>query len=230
MKKFILLILFMCFCSCVSFGEVSKQINANIKTKRVPVGTVITLKLLDPVNSSNDELGDRFDLMVVDNVIVDNSVVIPQGTVVRGSIEEVQAPKRLYKGGMVRMYFDHIVSSTGKQVRFHAGICNNKNVTYDGALSSNTNYATALNQTSETTKKIVTNPTKWAWEKGEDLGNGAAKYVFAPITAIVSAPVAGVYFVGDAVADVFKKGKDFSLNQGETIQVQTLKPIDMPVY
>ncbi len=230
MKKFITLILFIFFCCCASFGEVSKQINANIKTKRVPVGTVITLKLLDPVSSSIGELGDGFQLMVVDNVIVDNSVVIPQGTVVRGSIEELQAPKRLYKGGMVRIYFDHIVSSTGKQVRFYAGICNNKNVTYDGALSSNTNYATALNQTSETTKKIVTNPTKWAWEKGEDLGNGAAKYVFAPITAIVSAPVAGVYFVGDAVADVFKKGKDFTLNQGETIQVKTLKPIDMPVY
>ena len=80
------------------------------------------------------------------------------------------------------------------------------------------------------TKSIVTTPTTWAWEKGEELGNGSAKYVFAPVTAIVSAPFAGIYFIGDAVADVFKKGKDFTINKGETIQVQLLKPLDMPVY
>ena len=60
--------------------------------------------------------------------------------------------------------------------------------------------------------------------------NGYPKYVFAPLTAIVSTPVAGIYFVGDAIADIFKKGKDFNMNQGETIQVQLIKPIDMPVY
>ena len=73
-------------------------------------------------------------------------------------------------------------------------------------------------------------PTTWAWEKGDEMLNGSPKYVLAPLTAIVSAPVAGIYFVGDAIADVFKKGKDINLNQGETIQVQLLKPIDMPVY
>ncbi len=218
------------FTGLESYSAVNKQINANIKTKRVPEGTVITLKLLDPVSSAAGSLGDQFDLMVVENVKVKNSVVIPQGSVIRGSIEEIQAPKMLYKGGLVRLYFDHIVSSTGKQVPVYAGICNNKNVTYDGALSSKTNYGTAFSNTIETTKNIVVKPTSWAWDKGEDMLNGAPKYVFAPLTAIVSAPVAGVYFIGDSIADVFKKGKNIELNQGETIQVQLLKPLDMPVY
>lgn len=234
MKKIISLFL-VCMCiaacgACESFAAVNKQINANIKTKRVPAGTVIKLKLLDPVSSSNMELGDQFDLMVTDNVKVNNSVVIPQGTVIRGSVEELQKPKMLYKGGVIRLYFDHIVSATGKQVPFYAGICNNSNVTYDGALSSKTTYRTALSNTAQTTKNIVVKPTSWAWEKGDEMLNGAPKYVFAPLTAIVSAPVAGVYFVGDSVADVFKKGKDINLNQGEIIQVQLLKPLDMPVY
>lgn len=212
-----------------SFAAVNKQINANIKTKRVPAGTVITLRVLDPVSSSTASLGDQFDLMVIDNVLVKNAVVIPQGSVVRGSLEEVSAPKMLYKGGLIRLYFDHIVSSTGKQVPFYAGICNNAAVTYDGALSSKTNYMTALSKTTQTTKNIVVKPTTWAWEKGEDLGNGYAKYAFAPLAAIVSAPVAGVYFVGDSIVDVFRKGEDYSINQGDTIQVQLIKPLDMPV-
>ena len=212
-----------------SFAAVNKQINANIKTNRVPAGTVITLRVLDPVSSSTASLGDQFDLMVIDNVLVKNAVVIPQGSVVRGSLEEVSAPKMLYKGGLIRLYFDHIVSSTGKQVPFYAGICNNAAVTYDGALSSKTNYMTALSKTTQTTKNIVVKPTTWAWEKGEDLGNGYAKYAFAPLAAIVSAPVAGVYFVGDSIVDVFRKGEDYSINQGDTIQVQLIKPLDMPV-
>ncbi len=214
----------------VTFGAISKQINANIKTKRVPAGTVIKLKLLDPVSSSTASLGDQLDMMIADNVTVDNTVVIPQGTVIRGSLEEVQAPKMLYKGGVIRLYFDHIVSPTGRQLPFYAGIYNNPNVTYDGALSSKTNYATALNKTVEKTKNIVVTPTTWAWDKGEDMLNGAPKYVFAPLTAIISAPVAGIYFVGDSIINVFRKGEDFAVNQGDTIEVQLLKPVDMPVY
>lgn len=226
----LLFALFSLFNMNIAYSAINKQINANIKTKRVPAGTVIKLRLLDSVNSSSMELGDSFDLAVTENVKVDNSVVIPQGTLVRGSIEEIQKPAMLYKGGVIRLYFDHIVSPTGKQVSFSAGICNNPAVTYDGALSSKTNYGTAIANTAETTKNIVVKPTSWAWEKGEDMLNGTPKYVFAPLTAVVCAPVAGVYFLGDAVADVFKKGKDININQGETIQVQLLKPVDMPVY
>lgn len=234
MKKIIsLLLITLCviaYSSSEVYAAVNKQINANVKTKRVPAGTVIKLKVLDPLSSSDMELGDQFGLMVIENVKVNNSVVIPQGTMVRGSIEELKKPAMLYKGGMIRLYFDHIVSSTGKQVPFYAGICNNPNITYDGALSSKTTYTTALGQTAQTTKNIVVKPTSWAWDKGDNVLNGTPKYVFAPLTAIVCAPVAGVYFIGDSVADVFKKGKDININQGETLSVQLLKPIDMPVY
>lgn len=225
-----LIVVFAMNTACSYAAIANKQINANIKTKKVPAGTVIKLKVLNTVTSAKASVGDQFDLMVTENILVNNSVVIPQGSVVRGSLEEVHSSKMLYKGGTIRLYFDHIVSATGKQVPFYAGIANNPNTTIDGALSTKTNYMTALTKTAETTKSIVTTPTTWAWEKGEELGNGSAKYVFAPVTAIVSAPFAGIYFIGDAVADVFKKGKDFTINKGETIQVQLLKPLDMPVY
>ena len=234
MKKILsiltILAAFVTFGTNAGFCAVNKQINANIKTKRIPQGTVISLKLLDPIGSNRSMLGDQFDLMITDNVKVDNTVVIPQGSVVRGSVEAVKAPAMLYKGGVIRLYFDHIVSSTGKQVPFYAGICNNPNVTYDGALSSNTTYRDAFDRTTENTKNIVVKPTSWAWEKGDEILNGIPKYIMAPVTAIVSTPVAGVYFVGDTIADIFKRGENITVNQGEVIQVQLLKPIDMPVY
>lgn len=234
MKKLSILIpviiLLMFFSAVQTMAATGKQISANIKTKRVPAGTVIPLKLLDPLGSSTVKTGDQLDLMVAGNVKVGRLVVIPVGSVVRASVEEATAPKLLYKGGSVRLYFDHIVSPTGRQIPFYAGVCNNKYVTYDGALSSKTNYYTAFLDTTETTKNIVVNSTSWAWDKGDDLWNGSPKYVFAPLTAVVSAPVAGVYFLGGNLINVFRKGKDVNINQGETVQVQLLKPLDMPVY
>ncbi len=234
MKKLLSLLItilvFFITSSLDGFAEINKQINANIKTKRVPSGTVLTLKLIDPVSSATTNLGDQFDLMVVENVKVNQEIVIPQGSVIRGSIEEVQSAQMLYKGGLIRLYFDHIVSSTGKQVPFYAGICNNAKVTYDGALSSKTTYRTAFFKTANKSKNIIVKPTSWAWEKGDEILNGTPKYIFAPVTAIVTVPIAGIYLVGDSIADIFKKGENITINQGETIQVQLLKPIDMPVY
>lgn len=213
------------------FAAVQKKINANIKTKRIPAETVITLRVLDSINSSVNNVGDQLNLMVVENIKVGNSVVIPEGSMVRGAIETVEVPQRMYKGGVVRLYFDHIVSSTGKQVPFYAGICNNPNIRYDGALSSNTTYKTAFDKTVKTSKDIIVKPTQWAWEKGDvEKMKGVPKYIFAPITAIVATPVAGIYFIGDSIANTLKKGKDININQGETLTVQLLKPIDMPVY
>ena len=97
-------------------------------------------------------------------------------------------------------------------------------------MSSKTSYKTAITNTAKTAKNIVVEPTTWAWEKGEEMFNGSPKYILAPVTAVVAVPVAGIYFVGDAIADIFKKGKDISINQGETLQVQLIKPVDMPVY
>lgn len=234
MKKILSILLLLTaiftFTASTGYCAVDKKINANIKTKRVPLGTVIPLKVLDAVGSNLSMLGDQFDLMVTDNIKVDNTIVIPQGSVVRGSIENVETPKLLYKGGTIRLYFDHIVSSTGKQVPFYAGICQNPNTTFDGALSSNTTYSTAFDKTTQTTKNIVVKPVNWAWNTGDEVLNGVPKYIMAPVTAIVTSPVAGIYFVGDTIADIFKRGKNINLNQGEIIYVQLLKPLDMPVY
>ena len=38
------------------------------------------------------------------------------------------------------------------------------------------------------------------------------------------------YFVGDSIADMFRKGKDVYINTGDVLTVQLINPIDIPVY
>ena len=38
------------------------------------------------------------------------------------------------------------------------------------------------------------------------------------------------YFVGDSVADMFRKGQDVYINKGDILYVKLVNPIDVPVY
>ena len=208
----------------------NKTIQANVGTKRIPVGTKIKLKLLDPINSDMMEMGDQFAMVTIEDIKVDNTVIVPCGSIIRGSINKIKTSKMLSRSAIVYLDFDHIVAPTGKQVPLKVGICGSREITVDGGLGTNTNYGTATVQNAKNTVKIVKFSTKWGWEKGNEILSGYPKYILAPLGAMVSTPAAGIYFIGDSIVDVFKKGEDVSLSQGEKIDLMLLKPLDMPVY
>jgi len=213
-----------------SFAATNKTINADIITKRIPEGTVLNLKLLGPISSGNMQAGDPFSSMVTEDVKVNKTIVIPVGSMIRGSIENVKPKKMLSKGATIYLNFDHVVSPTGKQVPLNVGIYRNTALTYDGGLSSKTNYGTATVQNAHNTAKIVKTCTKWGWETGDKTLNGYPKYALAPISAVVSVPAAGIYFIGDSIVDIFKKGDDITFSQDDELKVMLVKPLDMPVY
>lgn len=218
------------FQGLAGFSAVNKQIDADIKTKRVPEGTVIPLKMLDPAGSNSSSAGDLFSASVSEDIKIDDTVVIPYGSVIRGAVDGAKPAGMLYKGGYVRLYFDHIVSLSGRQIPVYAAICNNEHTAFDGALSSKTTYSDAFSKTVSRTKNIAVKPVKWAWRTGDKVLKGVPKYIMAPVTAVFSGIGAGVYFIGDTIADIFKKGKNITVNQNDIIEVQLLKPVDMPVY
>ena len=226
----VLSLLMINFCNLHSFAESDRLINADIGTRRVPQGTLLKLKLIDPLGTSGMSLGDQFDLMTTEDIKVEKSVIIPSGSVIRGSVEKISQRRMLSKGAIMYLDFDHIVSPTGKQVPLKVGIVECRSLTYDGGLGSKTNYGTATVQNLKNTGKIVKVSTKWGWDTGNQFLEGYPKYVLAPMSAIFSAPVAGMYFIGDSIVDLFKKGDDLQLNQGETMKLMLIKPLDMPLY
>lgn len=233
MKIISLLILASTLLSCnCAFSNVveNRTISGDIGTKRIPSGTIMKLKLLNSLNSDTLELGDQFDFTTIEDIKADNAIVIPAGSMVRGSIQKVARSRMLSKGAVVYLDFDHIVSPTGRQVPIKVGICSHPKMTVDGGLGSKTNYGTATVQNAKTTANIVKTATRWGWETGDEVLAGYPKYALAPLSAVVSAPAAGLYFLGDSVVNVFKKGDDLQLGQGENLNVMLLKPLDMPAY
>lgn len=208
----------------------NKTMTADIGTKRIPEGTIIKMKLLDPIDSDTMELGDQFDLMTTEDIKTDGVIIIPSGSMVRGLIHKISPSRILSKGAVVYLDFDHIVAPTGKQIPLKVGISSNLKLTYDGGLGSKTNYGTATIRNAHTTANIVKVSTRWGWETGDSVLSGYPKYALAPISAVASAPVAGMYFLGDSIVNIFKKGDDLQMKQGEELDIILLKPLDMPMY
>lgn len=206
------------------------KINANAAFKKLEAGTILKVRLQEPIGTAHLKTGAPFTVVILEDIKEGKKIVVPQGTLIRGSLDYVSPAKRFSKGAVLGMDFDHIVSPNGKQIPIDIALCNNRFLTYDGKLSTKTNYGTAIKQNAETAKNIITKSTQWSWEKGDSMLNGFPKYIFAPVTAIFATPAAGLYFIGDGIVDMFKKGDEIAINQGEILYVYLVNSVDLPVY
>ena len=180
--------------------------NANAKTKRIPAGTKFQLQLLSPL-STLKKSGDDFSL-------------------VRGNIRNIVPAKRMSKGAILYLDFDHIVTPNGRQLPLTLSIVGRTDMTFDGGITTTRGYSDAVKKSWARTVEITKNSVEW----GNDIVNdGPAKYVTMPLAAIGGGIGGGAYFIYDASADMIRKGEDVNLNTGDVINVILVDPIDVPV-
>ncbi|MBE7705929.1 MAG: hypothetical protein E7Z91_01600 [Cyanobacteria bacterium SIG30] len=228
MKKILSIIVFIFI--LISYSPIfAQQMKANAKTNRIPRGTKIELRMVDPVTTENVERGDIFTASLIQDVEIDGDIILPAGSLVRGTVGQIIPAKRLSRSAIMYMHFDHIVTHTGQQLPIKAGICSNFVIKSDGAIAGGGNYGDALKQNWGTTVKIVKNCADWGIVKGEQLFNGG-KYLITPFSTIGGVLGGGIYYIGDAVVDLFKKGNDIVINQGKTFNILLLDNLDVPIW
>ncbi len=80
---------------------------------RVPSGTRIPLQLINRVTTRNARPGDQVYLQTAFPITVENRVVIPPGSYVRGTITQVKRPGRVKGRGELYLRFDAITLPNG---------------------------------------------------------------------------------------------------------------------
>lgn len=208
---------------------IAAPFNANAKTKRIPAGTKFELKLLTPIGSSPEYQGKEFQAVLMTDQTSDTDVILPMGSLVRGSINKIVPSERFSKGSIMYLNFDHVVTPNGRQLPITMSVVGRTDLTYDGGLTASKGYRDALCQNWEKTKDIAKTSTNWGNETFEDIAGGYLRILTVPVSAIGGGLGAGVYYVYDGIADMIRKGKDIYLNKGETIRVILVDPIDVPV-
>lgn len=222
-----ILILFL----AISFGvttAISAPLRGDAKTKRIPAGTTFKLEFLQPVSTFSGSAGDSFVATMLNEQTSGASIILPAGTVVRGSLAEVKTAKRFSRGAKLYLDFDHVVTPSGRQIPLDMAVCQFDKIYYDGGLYKNLGYGEAVQQNYEKAVEI----TKKSMEYGQKAGESAPgiQYLTTPICA-VGGFFGGVgYFIGDGIADMFRKGQDVYINTGDIMDVKLVNPIDIPVY
>lgn len=230
MKKYILLSLVgAAVLFCTSFFpepvQAAKTIKADIQSARIPAGTTLNMEMLETVSTASAAVGDEFSAMLKDDKLVNGQVVLPAGSVIRGTFDKIIPPKRLSKSAVLYMTFDHIVTPTGRQIPVNAGLYNYAQLTLDGGIYQNGNYSYAIRQNWNNTKKLIKATIDWGKGTGENL-----QYVCVPIAAVGGVFGGAAYYIGDSIADLFKKGNDVTLHQGQIFQVMLTQPLNIPIH
>ena len=202
--------------------------NATAKTKRIPAGTTFQLEFLQPVSTFSGSSGDSFVATLLNEQTAGSSVILPAGTVVRGSIAEVKTAKRFSRGAKLYLDFDHVVTPTGRQIPLDMAVAQFERIYYDGGLYKNLGYGEAVQTNYDKAAEITRKATEYGKKAGESAPG--VQYITTPICAIGGFFGGAGYFIGDSVADMFRKGQDVYINTGDIMNVKLVNPIDIPVY
>ena len=225
MKKLLTILIAMFLVSNTAFAGAFK---ADARTKRIPAGTVFKLEFLQPVSTFLGCEGDSFVATMKNELSTGTNVILPSGSVVRGSVAQVNTAKRFSRGAKLYLDFDHIVTPNGRQIPLDLAVCQFENIYYDGSLYKNLGYGEAVQKNYERAVEITKNSTNYGLKAGESAPG--IQYLTTPFCA-VGGFIGGVgYWVGDSVADMFRKGQDVYINKGDVLTVKLLNPIDVPVY
>lgn len=225
MKKLIISLIAVCLSAGTVFAG---PLKADAKTKRIPAGTTFQLEFLQPVSTFSGGCGDSFVATIINEQSSGTNVILPAGTVVRGSISEVKTAKRFSRGAKLYLDFDHVVTPTGRQIPLDMAVASFDKIYYDGGLYKNLGYGEALKANYAKAGLMTKNAVAYGQKAGESAPG--IQYMTVPFCAIGGFIGGAGYFIGDSVADMFRKGQDVYINTGDVINATLINPIDIPVY
>ena len=203
----------------------------NVQSKRIAAGTPIKLQMLDPTSTVDSTTGDMFQGMLAEDKIDDGIMILPKGTIFRGTVDKVIASKRLSQGAVLYLSLDHVVTPTGRQIPIKTGLMSNNIVlTTDGGIKAGGNYGYALQKNWETATNIMENCIEWGSDISDKTFGGWAKYITIPVGATGGVIGSFGYYIGDAIVDLFKKGGDVTFHQGSTIDFILTDSVDIPIH
>ena len=207
----------------------NEPVKIEVASQRIPVGTVIPLRLESSINSVSSSIGDQFNATLTSDIMVGDSIVLPAGSVVRGTIGKLQKASMLVREAKILLIFDHIVTPAGKQIPVYAYMTGNSNVNYEGYFTGGTSYAKAFKKDAAVSKDILVKSTTFGVDKGLEYWGGVPVVLTAPLCAIGGTLGGGGYLIGKSIYNIFTKGGEVLLQPGTVLNVTLSKALDIPV-
>jgi hypothetical protein len=87
-----------------------------VKTVKLPQGTAVLVETLYPVSSASFKVNNTIAFSVAKPVFVDDTLIIPRGTIARAKIVRVKKAGIMGRGGALTFEMEHIVAMDGTKI------------------------------------------------------------------------------------------------------------------
>jgi hypothetical protein len=78
-----------------------------------PTGSVVHARLVTPLNSSTAKKGDPVEALITEPLVVSDHLILPEGSVIKGSVVQAQPARRLGRNGQLRILFHQVAPPNG---------------------------------------------------------------------------------------------------------------------
>jgi hypothetical protein len=83
-------------------------------------GTPIKLRTARTISSADAHVGDTLDFEVLEDVLINGTLVVPKGGIAWGTVTEAEAKRRMARGGKLDVNIDAVRLSDGEKVPLRA--------------------------------------------------------------------------------------------------------------
>ena len=85
-------------------------------------GSVIHALLKTPLSSASVQKGEAVEAVMTEPLLTDSQLILPEGTLLKGSVLQVQPARRLHRNGQLRIVFHEIVPPNSAEQHVEASL------------------------------------------------------------------------------------------------------------
>jgi hypothetical protein len=78
-----------------------------------PTGSVVHARLVTALSSATAKKGEPVEAMITEPLVVSDHLILPEGSLIRGSVMQAQPARRLARNGQLRILFHEVVPPNG---------------------------------------------------------------------------------------------------------------------
>jgi type IV secretion system protein VirB10 len=193
-------------------GPANLQVTENTKVPEaniVPKGTTIPIQLLSRISTKTVKEGDGVYGMTIFPITLNNEIVIPVGSSVKGKITEVQRPGRVKGKAGLALSFQTLILPSGSTIPLYASLAGSSDAKTDseGKLEGDSSKGDDAATVAKTTSVPAAIGGVAGGRKGAGIGAGGGA-------------AAGLATV------LLTRGKDLVLDRGTTLEIVLDRPLE----
>jgi hypothetical protein len=206
-------------------GDNKKVLQGYIRV--VPVGTKVPIIMDTAVDSDTSQEGDEFAARTSEDLSIDGTVVVPAGSIIKGRIASLNAPKHLNRCGSVAMKFDTVTTPDNRQIPLVANL-----VARGGVVHARRGLRDYAIDTGIVSAPILAGLLigYLAGSSNSTTSNGttttSSSHITRPEGAMIGAGVGLALGVAILMA---KKGKKVDVRPGDELKIELAEELRMPM-